>query len=478
MKSPLKTKKDDVSAEETEGNNVSTEENRGNDDKDGTEGNRGTEEEEEEEETVAMDEAEDEETEKTQQIHGTSESKIPGEEEDDEDEIIDEEEGDEETYYRSHPPLVSPISLVRNTPPRSPGRSPGRTTEGSPRRSPERTLQDLSPNSPDVTSEDGTFKGLNLKKYGYTIITHIQATSVPNKTEVQYIEAIDKLGHKVYIQLDRESATPKRNSNKKDKPLSPSKTSVPSVAYRQVNTVDEGYEIPASIKTGALSCCSFETCGIIFPCMDRFCIITREPNGINGKEKNFKISTSEESAGKLKYRRELSPCSEHERLIAFIPYPLISFSDLQEDPEAILKATKNVTQKIRNVLKSGYWTELNDAVDITNTLHDELLNFTEIFKEKMSQILETLPEAEKILQLHYQQQYITEERKFELSKYNVQKRHEFLIVLLEESQKVIQIKKHLFKYINRLRNINQSVLNEMFMEFIKLYTNSFFFLLF
>ena len=66
-------------------------------------------------------------------------------------------------------------------------------------------------------------------------------------------------------------------------------------------------------------------------------------------------------------------------------------------------------------------------------------------------ILETLPEAEKILQMHHDlpKNALTEEnrRKSKAAEFNVQKRHDFLISLLTQSQQITGLNKSLLKLI-------------------------------
>lgn len=306
--------------------------------------------------------------------------------------------------------------------------------------SPSRSLDELYPQATSAPSKSKRSLAGKLKEYGYVLLNTLLVTD--GKHQQRYVECVDKLGHKVFVSVN-------------DRNLDDDNALSCSISENSL------YEIPASLKVGALSCCGLEIEGVIFPCDSEYCVITRDIDGVSLNE----LILQKSQAGTRNRLPSPLRLQAQDDCPVLIPYPLLRFEDIKENCKIILKATSECTNRIRNVLKRMNWDDLSETLNNLDFLKNEINYFTELYREKILMILETLPEAEKILQMHHDlpKNSLTEEnrRKAKAAEYNVQKRHDFLISLLTQSQQITGLNKSLLKLISKVQNINENIELEM-----------------
>lgn len=206
----------------------------------------------------------------------------------------------------------------------------GSTSPKSPKRVKTEDLMSLSP--PITTSvyiED------ELGKYNYKLEDSAVVYSSDNKT---FMKAIDKLGQRVYIDVDTGSYPSKRN--------------IVSESPTKVFTDDV-------VVTDKYQCIGNDVCGVAFECGKNLCLLARYRGEVDPIRKDWTTEHAvfEDIGGEYS-----------------VTYPVIRLSDIIANPEAALINTKLVLNRLRNIDYVGETTKL---VDLRSSLSQMEIAFRE-----------------------------------------------------------------------------------------------------
>jgi len=297
-------------------------------------------------------------------------------------------------------------------------------------------IKKLENNNIEFRNYEGLIKDNNLEteliEKGYAPLSKIIIEKNGNR-KTTYIKAINTLGQKVFILIDVNGFT---STNANDMILVES---------------DNATIVPYSLKTGAYDCAKYELCGIAFECSsDSICVLTRGNNDLKPIEKNFVLINDTKKNEKYgKYS------DENNDDLGIMTYPVVLFSEIRENPQAILENTRLVTSRLRN----ESYISLVDKLKNTNILIDYLTSSFKEFEIIRENIANKLNNALSELEI-WNNEYLKNpplsdenKTKFRLLKHNLVIRNENIETLLRCMKKVTDLNTSIKNITNDISDV-------------------------
>lgn len=265
-----------------------------------------------------------------------------------------------------------------------------------------------------------------LENHGYTVLNKFIITN--GKSPVgQYVKALDKNGHKVYIYID--DAKFLNNSN--DIVLNP---------------LDKSKEnnVPYSVKAGAFDMAGLEVNGIVFETPTSIHFVMRNDN-FGPKESVYGFDITKAVDGTI------------------LAYPIIRLSEIKSSPADVLDSVSTVTHRIRKREYANTTQELDKmklAVSQFNQVFDE---FNLLSTEVGNNLRERLEELEEYSETYNMSPPVTDEGKerYELFKYNREKKNENMEVLMAINAKIITLRPEVKALTGKIREVIEYTKKEL-----------------
>lgn len=276
-----------------------------------------------------------------------------------------------------------------------------------------------------------------LARLGYIVTAKILINGAEHEgVEARFLEAINRRGQKVFIELDTEGFVA----------ISPTDLTLVEGKHATV--------IPYSVKVGALDCAQMDICGVAFICSNGLCTLQREMvgTGPNIYETNFIYTekpTIRDGVAKLGDR--------------MTPYPIIRLSEIQENPEAMLKSVDTVTKRIRDTAYASCMADLEKTEDAITNLRKNFTSFKEAQESASKRLMVSVEELNKVYK-QYQNNPPKTDRQiadYRLLIANMKKRHELTVDLHYMCQQVSRS----YGEISRLAKQYDEALNTLKKEF-------------
>lgn len=283
---------------------------------------------------------------------------------------------------------------------------------------------------------DGLNENLDqmLKTRGYNIISRVLVRdSKNNSLHAQFIEALNDLGQKVFIDLDLPGII---EANQGDLIVVPD-----GIA----NT------IPHSFKTGVFECAGLDVTGVALVCDNEICVLTWDEDGVGPHEINFRpesssISTTENRAGDT-------------NVDDYVVYPIVKLSDINENPKLTSETIDEVTRRLQNTIYENCKTGTKSTMAAIKKLESSLLEFIEV-EHACSVELSKSIQALKQIHADYLKAAPTEANQIRYRKllYNLRKRHEYAVELIHLCKKVNSKRDKILKYADYINEVSRHCL--------------------
>lgn len=270
-----------------------------------------------------------------------------------------------------------------------------------------------------------------LAKKGYTVTAKILVQGSEG-AEARYFEAINKMGHKILIELDTDGFVA----------IGPDDL---TLQEGKIATV-----IPYSTKNGILESSANEVLGIAFICADGICTLVKD-EGPNPTETTFVYSNS--SQGKIgKLGDQITP------------YPIVRLSEIGQDNEGTIDYTiKKVTEKMRDDDYKACRAQFHQTKEEISNLARAFDGYERAIMEADARLKSAIHELEDI-NARYIRNPPTDEvnrENYRQVVYNLRRRHEMAVDLMY----LCSIVAHKRAKINRLTEHIKEVTKEIQDEF-------------
>lgn len=298
-------------------------------------------------------------------------------------------------------------------------------TVGSLMNVPDSNLKPLSskPTTVDKTETTATFhdhKGMihdtsveqMLTKSGYLPVDKILTKDENNNLMCQYIKAVDPTGRTTFVDLDCEGYVA---VDPKDMTMAhSSKASV----------------LPYSTKMGTYECASSDVCGVAFECDNEICTLKRNNESLTPSEAVFTSSRIDERASGHKEHGMLSNQP--------IAYPIVSLSDIKENPEKVACSIRDSHNRMRNVSFSQANFQTTNLVDATTALNNEVYWFSASQRMNAGKLTTTIEQLETAHETMKRKPPVTDKGRANLRsvRYNLRRRHDLVVDHLKLSEAV------------------------------------------
>ncbi len=170
---------------------------------------------------------------------------------------------------------------------------------------------------------DGEQVEQTLVKSGYLPLDKILTKDDNGMLMCRYIKAIDSSGRTTFVDMDCDGMVSVEPSN-----MTMTKVSSASV-------------VPYSVKMGAYECANSDVCGVAFECDNEICTLKRSNEDLTPTETVF--AQIKEGKGSLSH-------SYHGMLQNHpIAYPIVSLSDIKNNPEQVACSVRDSHNRMRNI---------------------------------------------------------------------------------------------------------------------------------
>jgi hypothetical protein len=268
-----------------------------------------------------------------------------------------------------------------------------------------------------------------LADSGYLPVDKILTKDDNNMLMCQYIKAIDSTGRTTFVDMDCEGFV----SVDKDT-MTMAKVSNASI-------------VPYSMKMGAYECASSDVCGVAFECEDGICTVKRSHSDLNPSETVFAQVHSPKSEGH----------KSHGLLYGHpVPYPIVTLSDIKENPNQVSCSIKDSHNRMRNISFNQANKDTKELLAATNELNQEVQRFDNNQKVISSKLSTTIKQFED-LHDHFKRHPPTTDKKKELQRsvhYNLRKRNDMVIDHIQYSEAVNSRIEKIKELTGEIRNLN------------------------
>ncbi len=288
-----------------------------------------------------------------------------------------------------------------------------------------------------------------LSRYSYEITAKVLIDR-PKGREALYVEAINDLGDKLYIELDNDGSLS----------VDKRKDHIFYEADWKNKTDDSDSPIPQSLLISSYRNIDNGTSGIAIRCDSGLYIIksndTSLDNPIQYEKTYFRSNRSD----------ALIPIKSHDNTLCnYSLYPIIRLSDLQEFPDLVKENTHRTAENLR---KLSYIHEKRDLLLLRSRLdtliksYDEFLEAEDIASDNLNKSLTELNK----LRNYYVENDADERLSPELANRkkavidNIEKRHQLGSNLILVSQKINSDTDKIDKLVDKLKRYTQYVKNE------------------
>jgi len=234
----------------------------------------------------------------------------------------------------------------------------------------------------------------SLLEKGYVPIDKI-LTKKGDTIICEYIKAIDKVGHVVYIQLDCDG-----HVNIKPNEM---------VMAEQISAS----VVPYSVKIGTYEAANNDLYGVGFECDNEICMINRKDESLAPSETVFSLTSG------AQYDHGI--LQNHP-----IPYPIVKYSEIMSEPSIIADSIKNNHARMRNVSFGQCMKEVDKMKKQAQELIKEIEKFDEIHKYVSNTLSNTICQLENIHDMYenYPPKTEVESQKLRRVRFNLRKRHD------------------------------------------------------
>lgn len=265
-----------------------------------------------------------------------------------------------------------------------------------------------------------------LERNGYKILSKILVHS-DDMTKARYFEAVNPRGQRVFVELNIDGIIALREGDS-------------TLIEGRMATV-----IPYSSKMGAIQCTN-GMCGIAFVCHDGICAIDKSESR-RGEETEMTFVYSGEGNKSAKLGN--NP----------IPYPIVLLSEIKQNPEAVLKTTDEVTRRIRS---GPYRNCVKNLEEMKKDFQQAEINFDRFInaqKKAAEAINSSIDELEQIHQLYLQNPPHDDEgrRRQHQVVYNLQRRHEMALLILDSCFTVGKKREKLNKWSEMIEDVSEII---------------------
>lgn len=272
-----------------------------------------------------------------------------------------------------------------------------------------------------------------LVDLGYIVIAKVVIQGTDGAKEARYVEAINRLGQKVYIELDLEGQV--------------------AVRTRDLTMIEskDATVIPYSVKVGALECAGLDVCGVAFTCKDNICVVSHDDN-VNPQETNFVF---------IKERAPEIGLISTDGVTSI--YPIVKLSEIVANPALVLRSTNDVTRRIRSATFAGCNDGLEKFKETINRLNDNFLAFDRVYTQAATELPKRIQQLEEnhVQFLNLKDPTDADREIYRKLVDNLRKRNEYLVELLKMCEVVYMKQQHLSKYAAQLKESAEFIQNEI-----------------
>ena len=311
------------------------------------------------------------------------------------------------TFPSASGPRVSPVSIP-TTPP-----STLILSEMSSSRLPTRRDVQLMNENVEIRDYQSILSNASLERElldrGYSPTSKIVVEDSDGEKHTEYIKATNSNGQTVFILVDANGYTTARDSD-----LTMVKSNAASI-------------VPYSMKSGAYSCASKESCGVAFECgSDSVCVLTRGADNLSPQESNFVYSSGN------------SDQDDTASLSSVMTYPVVKLTEMRASPEIVLRNSDRVTRSLRNTAYSSLQEDLRSLQDSINKLNSAYLRFDQVRTAYAPKINNTLRQLEEMNAQYKNSPPTTDsdKQKYLLVQKNMARRNEHNVQLLKAMKHV------------------------------------------
>jgi hypothetical protein len=208
-----------------------------------------------------------------------------------------------------------------------------------------------------------------LLKNGYIPLNTIRVQNDKKDLISTYIKAVNSLGQKVYILLDKDD------------------TSVLDADLTMVE-IKNGALLPYSLKSGAIKMAGMDSAGVAFECdKGGLCVLSNVM-----EEQNENLSVVESNFTFLE-----SKCNDNtiiENFGCHLSYPVITMAEIRVNNCLVLQSTSNITHKLKNAAFHAHAQELQCFTDSVANLQTVYATFNGIVQNNVIKLNETLTTLE------------------------------------------------------------------------------------
>jgi len=251
-----------------------------------------------------------------------------------------------------------------------------------------------------------------LIESGYLPIDKILTKDENDNLMCQYIKALDPTGRSAFVDLDCEGYVS----------IDPKNMSVTKMS-------NKASVVPYSTKIGTYDCASSEVCGVAFECDNEICTVKRSDTNLAPTETVF-----------THVKNPLSSGHKHHGMVESHPiaYPIVSMSEIKNNPEAVTCSIKQSHASMRNVSFNQGKKETKELAVVTKDLHDEVKRYERNQNIVSTKLSKGIAELEQVYE-YYKKRPPVNDKERELKRqviFNLRKRHDLVIDHLKLSESV------------------------------------------
>jgi len=249
--------------------------------------------------------------------------------------------------------------------------------------------------------EDSTVEK-TLVKSGYLPVDKVLTKDDNGNLMCQYIKAVDATGRTTYVDLDCEGYVA----------VDPEDVAMTSATKASV--------VPYSARIGTYECASSDVCGVAFECDNEICTVKRSDGSMTPSETVFTTSSVSQ---KFPGHKEHGMLSNHP-----ISYPIVSLSDIKENPERVACSVRDSHNRMRNAAFGQVNRDTTNLLESSNGLNNEVRRFDAKQKSVASKLTSTIEQLETAHEALKRKPPVTDKARANLRsvRYNLRRRHDLV----------------------------------------------------